>query len=148
MHQALSVASLASSTRDVPVGALLLSPEGTLLTSAYNRRELDEDPTAHAEILVLREGSRLRRSWRLDGCTLVCTLEPCLMCAGALLNARIARLVYGADDPKAGAVRSRFAVLDDPRLPHRVEVHRGIEGAACAAALSTFFAGLRAEDQK
>jgi tRNA(adenine34) deaminase len=148
MREARALAALAANARDVPVGALLLDPAGALVASAFNRREIDQDPTAHAELLALREASRRLGSWRLEGCTLVCTLEPCLMCAGALLNARVARLVYGADDPKAGAVRSRFAVLEDPRLPHHLEVLRGIEEQACADQLRAFFDTLRAEGQK
>lgn len=148
MREALTHAARAADARDVPVGALLLDPTGSLVASAFNRREIDLDPTAHAELLALREASRRLGSWRLEGCTLVCTLEPCLMCAGALLNARVARLVYGADDPKAGAVRSRFAVLEDPRLPHRIEVLRGIEEQACTDQLRAFFDTLRAEGQK
>ncbi len=148
MQQALSVASLTSHSRDVPVGALVLDPAGALIASAFNRRELDLDPTAHAEILALRQAAQALGSWRLSGCTLVCTLEPCLMCAGALLSARVERLVYGADDPKAGAVRSRFAALEDPRLNHRVEVLRGIEQEACSLQLRAFFDALRLEGQK
>ena len=121
---------------------------GNLLASAHNRRELDGDPAAHAELLALRDAARQRGHWRLDGCTLIVTLEPCLMCAGGILNARITRLVYGTDDPKAGAVRSRFAVLEDPRLNHRVEVLAGVEREACAESLRAFFASLRAEGQK
>lgn len=148
MREALASAALAAQANDVPIGALLLDSEGQLLASAFNCRERDTDPTAHAELLVLREAARLLRTWHLDGCTLVCTLEPCLMCAGAILNARIARLVYGADDPKTGAVRSRFAVLEDPRLNHRVEIIRGIEEQACIQNLQAFFHSLRHQGQK
>lgn len=148
MREALATAAQAAPARDVPIGALVLDASGQLLASACNRREIDADPTAHAELLALREAARRLGSWRLDGCTLVCTLEPCLMCAGAILNARIGCLVYGADDPKAGAVRSRFATLEDPRLNHRVEIIRGIEEQACTDTLRAFFDGLRAEGQK
>jgi len=148
MLRATEVAALSAPGGDVPIGALVLGPDGALLASAHNRREIDGDPTAHAEVLALRQASVALGQWRLEGCTLVCTLEPCLMCAGALLNARIACLVYGADDPKAGAVRSRFAVLEDPRLNHRTEVITGIEAPACAQLLRDFFGSLRAEGQK
>ena len=143
MERARTEAARALLTGDVPVGALVIDASGALLAAACNRREHDGDATAHAEVLAVRDASRSLGRWRLDGCTLVCTLEPCLMCAGALLNARLDRLVYGADDARFGAVRSRYAVLDDPRMNHRLEVIRGIDEEACVAQLRAFFASLR-----
>jgi tRNA(adenine34) deaminase len=132
-----------SRSGDVPVGAVVLDEGHAVLAVGGNERELTGDPTAHAEIVALRRAAAARGTWRLDGCTLVVTLEPCAMCAGAAVAARLARLVYGADDPKAGAVASLFDVVRDPRLPHRVEVTRGIRAADCAALLQDFFAGRR-----
>jgi tRNA(adenine34) deaminase len=140
MQLALDQARLAAMHGDVPVGAVVIDQAGTVLASAGNERELRHDPTAHAELLALREASRRLRSWRLTGLTLVVTLEPCTMCAGALVLARIARLVFGAFDEKAGAVSSLFDVVRDPRLNHRVEVHGGILEAECSALLKDFFA--------
>jgi len=111
---------------------------------AHNRRELDQDPLAHAEILALGQAARALGSWRLVGTTLYVTLEPCAMCAGALVNARVERLVYGCDDPKAGAVRSLYTLCEDGRLNHRLEVVAGVEAEACAELLRSFFAALRA----
>ena len=119
---------------------MLLDPSGDVLAAAGNRREADSDPTAHAEILVLREAARAVGSWRLVDCTLVVTLEPCTMCAGALVLARVGILVFGAYDPKAGAVASLFDVVRDPRLNHRVDVRGGVMEAECGALLSDFFA--------
>ncbi len=138
MRRALSVAS--AFPEDVPVGAVVYGPDGVELAAAGNEREATGDPTAHAEILVLRRAALLTGSWRLDGCTLVVTLEPCTMCAGALVLARVARLVFGAYDPKAGAVASLFDVVRDPRLNHRVDVRGGILEAQCGGLLSDFFA--------
>jgi tRNA(adenine34) deaminase len=131
---------MASMHGDVPVGALVIDATGSVLAAAGNEREIRHDPTAHAELLALREASRRLRSWRLTGLTLVVTLEPCTMCAGALVLARIARLVFGAFDPKAGAVSSLFDVVRDPRLNHRVEVRGGILEAECGSLLKDFFA--------
>jgi tRNA(adenine34) deaminase len=125
---------------DVPVGAVILGPEGAVIARAHNRREADSDPTAHAEIVALRAAAQAAGTWRLDGCTLVVTLEPCTMCAGAITAARIARLVYGAADPKAGAVGSLWDVLRDRRLTHRTEVVAGVLAEECGALLSEFFA--------
>ena len=125
---------------DVPVGAVLFDHAGSALAAAGNEREVRHDPTAHAEILVLREAARRVHSWRLTGLTLVVTVEPCTMCAGALVLARVARLVFGAFDPKAGAVSSLFDVVRDPRLNHRVDVRSGILEAECGALLKEFFA--------
>jgi tRNA(adenine34) deaminase len=125
---------------DVPVGAVIIDQAGNVLAAAGNEREVRHDPTAHAEILALREASRRLRSWRLTGLTLVVTLEPCTMCAGAMVLARVARLIFGAFDPKAGAVSSIFDVVRDPRLNHRVEVRGGVLEAECGALLTEFFA--------
>lgn len=140
MRLALDQARLASMHGDVPVGAVVIDQAGNLLAAAGNEREIRHDPTAHAEILALREASRRLRSWRLTGLTLVVTLEPCTMCAGALVLARVARLIFGAFDPKAGAVSSLFDVVRDPRLNHRVEVRGGVLEAECGALLKDFFA--------
>ncbi len=140
MQLALDQARLAGRHGDVPVGAVIIDQGGSVLAAAGNEREIRHDPTAHAELLALREASRHLRSWRLTGLTLVVTLEPCTMCAGALVLARVARLVFGAFDPKAGAVSSLFDVVRDPRLNHRVEVRGGILEAECSALLKDFFA--------
>jgi tRNA(adenine34) deaminase len=140
MRLALDQARKASMHGDVPVGAVIIDQAGSVLAAAGNEREIRHDPTAHAELLALREASRRLRSWRLTGLTLVVTLEPCTMCAGALVLARIARLVFGAFDEKAGAVSSLFDVVRDPRLNHRVEVRGGILEAECGALLKEFFA--------
>jgi tRNA(adenine34) deaminase len=140
MRLALDQARMASRHGDVPVGAVIVDESGKVLAAAGNEREIRHDPTAHAEILALREASRRLHSWRLTGLTLVVTLEPCTMCAGALVLARVARLVFGAFDPKAGAVSSLFDVVRDPRLNHRVDVHSGVLEAECRALLKDFFA--------
>jgi tRNA(adenine34) deaminase len=140
MLLALDQARLAATHGDVPVGAVVVDQAGNALAAAGNEREIRHDPTAHAELLALREASRRQQSWRLTGHTLVVTLEPCAMCAGALVLARIARLVFGAFDPKAGAVSSLFDVVRDPRLNHRVEVRGGVLEAECSALLKDFFA--------
>jgi tRNA(adenine34) deaminase len=141
MGLALEQARQAERHGDVPVGAVLLGPDGSVLAEAGNERELTGDPTAHAEVLVLRRGAAALGSWRLAGCTLVVTLEPCTMCAGALVLARVDRLVFGAYDPKAGAVASLFDVVRDSRLNHRVDVRGGILAAECGEVLRAFFAG-------
>ena len=140
MLLALDQARLAARHGDVPVGAVVIDQDGYVLGAAGNEREIRHDPTAHAELLALREASRRLRSWRLNGLTLVVTLEPCTMCAGALVLARVARLVFGAFDPKAGAVSSLFDVVRDPRLNHRVDVRGGVLEAECSALLKDFFA--------
>jgi tRNA(adenine34) deaminase len=124
---------------DVPVGAVILDADGAVMAQARNRREADHDPTAHAEILAIRAAARRAGQWRLTGCTLVVTLEPCTMCAGAVTAARLDRLVYGAEDPKAGAVGSLWDVVRDPRLAHRPEVLGGVLAAECAELLRQFF---------
>jgi tRNA(adenine34) deaminase len=140
MRLALDQARMASMHGDVPVGAVIIDQAGSVLAAAANEREIRHDPTAHAELLALRAASRRLRSWRLTGLTLVVTLEPCTMCAGALVLARIARLVFGAFDEKAGAVSSLFDVVRDPRLNHRVEVRGGVLEVECGALLKDFFA--------
>jgi tRNA(adenine34) deaminase len=144
MRVALDEARAALGHGDVPVGAVVVGPDGVELGRGRNRREQAGDPTAHAELEALRAAARALGSWRLDGCTLVVTLEPCSMCAGGMVQARVARLVFGADDPKAGAVTSLFDLVRDPRLPHRVEVRRGVLAAECGEVLRDFFRGRRA----
>jgi tRNA(adenine34) deaminase len=143
MEVALTEAAVASDHDDVPIGAVLVGSGGEELARAHNRRVVDADPTAHAEVLALRDGAAALGSWRLDGCTLYVTLEPCAMCAGALVLARVTRLVYGADDPKAGAVGSLWDLPRDPRLNHAVEVVRGVEAERCGDLLRDFFAERR-----
>ena len=140
MRQALAVAGPAAGWGDVPVGAVVLDAAGQVLAEACNERELTGDPTAHAEVLALRLAASRLGSWRLSGCTLVVTLEPCTMCAGALVLARVDRLVYGAPDPKAGAAGSLWDVVRDRRLNHRPEVIGGVLAAECAELLRAFFA--------
>jgi tRNA(adenine34) deaminase len=142
MRIALGEASLAATHGDVPVGAVVVL-DGRELARGRNRRELDGDPTAHAEVVALRAAASGLGSWRLDGCTLYVTLEPCTMCAGAVVQSRVARLVYGADDEKAGAVVSLFDAVRDPRLPHTVQVSRGVESQASADLLRDFFVDRR-----
>jgi tRNA(adenine34) deaminase len=143
---ALSMARVAVGTEEVPVGAVVLDPEGRLVGSAFNARERTHDPTAHAEIVALRQAGAALDSWQLAGCTLAVTLEPCTMCAGAIVLARIARVVFGAWDPKAGAAGSLWDVLRDRRLNHRPEVVAGVREAECAALLADFFAQRRRFD--
>ena len=143
MELALEEAEAAAGHGDVPIGAVALRGLD-VVARRHNERELRGDPTAHAELLALRDAAAAVGSWRLDDVTLVVTLEPCPMCAGALVNARIARLVYGCDDPKAGAVRTLFAMGTDARLNHRFEIEGGVLSEECAAVLSEFFARLRA----
>jgi tRNA(adenine34) deaminase len=143
MGLALAQASSALGTGDVPVGAVVLDPAGAVLGRGANRREADGDPTAHAEILALRAAAAARGRWRLDGCTLVVTLEPCAMCAGALVLARVSRLVLGAWDLKAGATGSVWDLARDRRVNHRVEVVGGVREAECSALLRDFFARQR-----
>jgi tRNA(adenine34) deaminase len=125
------------------VGAVVLSPSGSVLASAHNSRETSHDPTAHAEVVALRQAGSVLGTWQLVGCTLAVTLEPCTMCAGALVLARVSRLVFGAWDPKAGAVGSLWDVVRDRRLNHRPEVIAGVREDECAALLADFFASRR-----
>lgn len=124
---------------DVPIGAVMLGPDGELLAKAGNRREADEDPTAHAEILALRAAARVTGRWNLTGCTLAVTLEPCTMCAGAIVLSRLQRVVVGAMDPKAGAAGSLYDLVREPRLNHRVELTTGVRGQECGDLLRAFF---------
>jgi tRNA(adenine34) deaminase len=139
MNEALVIASQALATEDVPVGAMVLNSHGDVVGRGNNSREIDRDPTAHAEIVALREAAIVNKSWRLDNHTLVVTLEPCAMCAGAIAQSRIKTLIFGAWDEKAGAVGSVWDILRDPRSPHQVEVIAGILEAECADLLHQFF---------
>jgi tRNA(adenine34) deaminase len=143
MRVALAEAAAAADTGDVPVGAVILDAGGVVVAQGRNRREADADPTAHAEIVAMRAAARARRSWRLDGLTLVVTLEPCTMCAGALTEARLSRLVYGAADPRAGAVGSLWDVVRDQRLVPVPEVIGGVLAAECLKIIRTFFSERR-----
>src|SRR5690349_8497125 len=143
MRLALAEAEQAMQTGDVPVGAVVVDEQGNVIGTGRNRREIDRDPTGHAEIVAMRGAAAKLGTWRLHGATLVVTLEPCVMCAGALVNARIERVVYGCDDPKAGALRSLFSIGTDTRLNHRFAVTPGVLAAECGKALSDFFAALR-----
>jgi len=139
MRLALAEARAALATKDVPIGAVVLDPAGEVLGRGHNERELHGDPTAHAEVVALREAAQARGEWRLDGCTLVVTLEPCTMCAGALVLARVERLVFGAFDEKAGAVGSLWDVVRDRRLNHRPEVVSGVLAEESTSLLLEFF---------
>lgn len=145
MQRAINEALTASTPprRDIPIGAAVYDEEGRLLASAGNRREADEDPTAHAEILALREAARVRGRWNLSGCTLAVTLEPCTMCAGAIVLARIKHLVVAAMDPKAGAAGSLYDLVREERLNHRVELTTGVRAEECGDMLRDFFRALR-----
>jgi tRNA(adenine34) deaminase len=143
MMQALALAQSAQASGDVPVGAIIYDTNGKELARGNNQRELHEDPTAHAEIVVIRAAAEKLGDWRLDGCTLVVTLEPCAMCAGAIAQSRIGHLVFGAWDEKAGAVGSVWDVIRDPRAVVKVEVTSGIRSEECAALLKEFFASYR-----
>jgi tRNA(adenine34) deaminase len=147
MALALEQAAKAEAGGDVPIGAVIVR-EGRVIASAHNRRIIDADPTAHAEMLAIRAAARELGDWRLSGCSMIVTLEPCCMCAGAVVLARIDRLVYGAADPKAGAVHTLFNLCSDSRLNHRLEVVAGICAEPCAAILSRFFQAQRAAGKK
>jgi tRNA(adenine34) deaminase len=144
MRAALDQARAALAAGDVPVGAVVLDPDGAVIGTGRNVREADADPTGHAEVVALREAAAARGEWRLDGCTLVVTLEPCTMCAGAAVLARVARVVFGAFDDKAGAVGSLWDVVRDRRLNHRPEVVAGVLAAESSALLDEFFRARRA----
>ena len=149
MREALALAAGAAAAGEVPIGCVVAhEPSGRIIGRGANRREADHDPTAHAEVLALREAGRTLGHWRLVDCVMVVTLEPCPMCAGALVNARVPRLVYGCDDPKAGAVRTLFQLCDDPRLNHRVDVVTGVLADECAELLRSFFRAQRALGKK
>ena len=142
MRTALAAAERAALSGEVPVGAVVVI-RGEVIAVAHNQRETKNDPTAHAEIVALRAAAAVLDSWRLVDADLFVTMEPCPMCAGAIVNARVRRLVYGCDDPKAGAVRTLFQLLDDQRLNHRVEVVPGVLAVESAALLKSFFSRLR-----
>lgn len=140
MRQAIEQARLALAADEVPIGCVIVhEPTARIIGAGYNRRESDHDPTAHAEIIAMRQAGAALGHWRLLDCTLYVTLEPCPMCAGAMVNARISKLVYGCDDPKAGAVRTLFQLCSDPRLNHRLEVQPGVLADECAQLLRDFF---------
>ena len=144
MAEALREARLALDADEVPVGAVIVH-NGRVAARAHNQRELLRDPTAHAEMIAITQAAEALDSWRLEGCTLYVTLEPCAMCAGAMVLARLDRLVYGAADSKAGAVESVFRLLDEPRLNHRVAVTAGVLADPCAALLTDFFQSKRGQ---
>jgi tRNA(adenine34) deaminase len=139
MRAALLEARKAAAAGEVPVGAVVVSPEGKILSRAHNRPVSSCDPTAHAEILALRKAAKKTGNYRLSGCRLVVTIEPCPMCAGASIHARVAEILYGADDPKTGAVRTLYRLASDPRLNHRAAVISGVLADECAALLKEFF---------
>jgi len=147
MEEALRIAEAAAAQGDVPVGAVVVM-DGRVIGRGGNRREAEHDPTGHAEIVALREACAAVGRWRVDGASLFVTLEPCPMCAGALVNARVARLVYGAEDPKAGAVRSLYRICDDPRLNHRLSITQGVLAEPCASLLQAFFREARARKRE
>lgn len=138
MELALEQAALAAAAGEVPVGALVIK-DGEIVGRGHNRNLLDDDPTAHAEIVALRQAAARLGNHRLTGCTMVATIEPCAMCAGALIHARIARLVYGASDPKAGAAGSVLQIINHPGLNHKMEVTSGVLTGKCSAVLQDFF---------
>jgi tRNA(adenine34) deaminase len=142
MRLALREAEAALSEDEVPVGAVVVHA-GRVIASAHNQREQLRDPTAHAEMIAITQAAEVLGSWRLEGATLYVTIEPCVMCAGAIVLARLPRVVYGAADPKAGGVASLYRLLEDPRLNHRAEVTAGVLAEPCGAILSRFFAGKR-----
>ncbi len=140
---ALAVARTAVGTDEVPIGAVVVDPSGQIVAAAHNEREAEHDPTAHAEIVVLRRAGAARGSWQLTGCTLAVTIEPCTMCAGAIVLSRVDRLLFGAWDAKAGAAGSVWDVVRDRRLNHRPEVIGGLRADECAELVAAFFAGRR-----
>jgi tRNA(adenine34) deaminase len=147
MDRAIDQARRAEALGDVPIGAVIVR-DGQVIAEAHNRRIIDADPTAHAEMLAIRAAAGAVGDWRLAGCSLVVTLEPCPMCAGAIVLARLDRVVYGAADPKAGAAETLYRLCDDPRLNHRAEVLGGVRGSRCGALLTEFFRKQRALGKK
>lgn len=147
MRAALAQAELAERLGDVPIGAVVVR-DGQVIAEAHNRRIIDADPTAHAEMLAIRAAAKAVGDWRLSGCTMVVTLEPCCMCAGAIVLGRMDRLVYGAADPKAGAVDTLYRLCSDQRLNHRLEVISGVLAGRCGEVLTRFFAAQRAKGKK
>ena len=148
MREALAEADVAASLGEVPIGCVIVDADGAELARGHNLRETDADPSAHAEIVAVRSAAKKLSSWRLEGCTLYVTLEPCPMCAGALVNARMKRVVWGCDDHKAGAVSTMFGIGVDPRLNHRFAIEKGVLADECADRLKRFFAALRAQGKK
>jgi len=148
MGRALDEADAAAAKGEVPVGCVLVGADGVVLATGHNQRETLEDPTAHAEMVAIRAAAQALGSWRLEGVTCFVTLEPCAMCAGALVHARVARVVYGCDDPKGGAVVTLYNIGSDPRLNHRFELVRGVRAEECAQRLRSFFAALRGLGKK
>jgi len=142
MDLALAEAAQAATLGEVPVGAVIYRGE-TILGRGHNLRESAKDPTAHAEMIALREAAAAMASWRIEDCTMAVTLEPCPMCAGAMINARLPRLIYGADDPKMGCVKTLYELCTDARFNHRLDVIAGVEAEACAEVLRQFFRSLR-----
>ena len=147
MRQALAEAETASASGEVPVGAVIVHA-GRVVAAAHNQRESLCDPTAQAEMIAITQAAAAVKSWRLEDCTLYVTLEPCPMCAGGIVQARIPQVVFGASDPKAGAVQSLYAILSDSRLNHRAEIISGVLADECGAVLSRFFEARRAEGKK
>ena len=147
MREALARAAAAEQLGDVPIGAVILRGD-EIIAAAHNRRIIDADPTAHAEMLAIRIAAEAVGDWRLSGCTMVVTLEPCCMCAGAMLLARMDRVVYGASDPKAGAIDTLYKLCGDSRLNHRIEVVSGVLADECGAILTNFFKNQRAMGKK
>lgn len=144
MRQAIALAQRSADAGEVPVGAIVYDTQtGEIIAQAHNTREMHNNPAGHAEFGAIMAACEAMGDWRLNRCTLVVTLEPCPMCAGLIVNARVGRLVYGAHDPKGGAVRTLFRLCDDPRLNHRCEIHAGVLGEQCAGQLSSFFKALR-----
>ena len=149
MDEALIEAQAAAASGDVPVGCVIINRDGHIIGRAHNERELARDPTAHAEMIAIRQAARSFPSWRLSDTTVYVTLEPCVMCAGALVHARVARVVYGCADPKAGAIDTMFGIgIDETRLNHRFEVTRGIRETECRSSLQRFFSELRRKSMK
>jgi tRNA(adenine34) deaminase len=147
MGVALRESKKAAERGEVPIGALIVR-DGKVMGRGYNLREANRDPVAHAEIIAIRKAAKKEKSWRLCGATVYVTLEPCIMCMGAMILARVERVVFGCHDPKGGAAGSLYDLSDDPRLNHRMEVTKGVREAECAAILSAFFAALRNEKKK
>jgi tRNA(adenine34) deaminase len=149
MREAIAEADRARAIEEVPIGCVIWhGPTLRIIGRGHNRRIVDSDPTAHAEIIAIRQAARAIGDWRLLDCTLVVTLEPCAMCAGAIINARVPRLIYGCDDPKAGAVRTLFQLCDDARLNHRVGLTGGVLATECAQLLTDFFRAQRGLGKK
>lgn len=144
MKRALELAAEAEAKGDIPIGAVVVNLDGKIIAEGHNERELRHDPTAHAEVLALRAAAEKEQAWRLTGCTLVVSLEPCVMCAGALSLARVDRIVFGCSDPRAGATGSIYQIHDDARLNHRMEVISGVLEAECRDILVSFFRKKRA----